>query len=156
MKKLIIIFVCMLSMLFAQQPAAQAEDAAVLMDKFYDGLAAIIERNMNNPKQCVSEVNNYYETNRATVEKIRKISAEAINKGMAMMKQLEETGNIAVPAGQAEQAPSQLAEMSKSTEMQGSSRYSKALQVFSEKYPTQGMQIAIKAMQLLPGLQTDE
>ena len=60
MKKICNIFVLTFLIIFALSCASRAEDIDTIMDKFYDGLADIIERNMDSPDRCVREINDYY------------------------------------------------------------------------------------------------
>ncbi len=148
MKKVLNVFMSVFLIVSIQTLISQAEDMSAVMDKFHNGLAVIIERNMNNPDRCVIEVDNYYNANRATVEKVRKASEKHMGQAMAMAdkykymseEKLEALERSAMQKGMAEP------EMSP-----GTTRYTKALESFMMKYPQRAMKISMKAMQFMPG-----
>lgn len=129
-------------------PLSQAEDLSAVTDEFYSGLAAIIEANMDSPDNCVSEVDNYYKKNQKSVEKIREFTAKTIEQAMAVKdrygavtdEEPEDVDLMAVQEGIT--APGLTS---------GSARYANALKNFAMKYPREGLKIAGKSTQLLPG-----
>lgn len=159
MKKICNIFVLTFLIIFALNCASRAEDIDTIMDKFYDGLADIIERNMDSPDQCVREVNDYYRDNQATIEKIRKMTEKGMAQARAMMKQYKRT-----PDEQTYMTDEDIKAMEKRARLMGmtrgaaeepamspaTKRYTKALEAFAAKYPLRAMDITIKAMELMP------
>ena len=137
-----------------------AEDLTKTMDKFYAGVADIIERNMDNPKQCVREVDNYYAKNQATIAQIRKETKKAMEQvapAMAEFKlMIEENAEVAEGLKDTQQRARNRA----ATQTPGAERYAKAMQSFTMKHLQYGLKIATKAMQLVPDFgimkQTDE
>jgi len=117
---------------------------------FYNGLADIIENNMETPDKCVDEVNYYYLRNTKTIEKIRKLTEKSINKVKALageydaekLKSAEEIEkmqkNIDVMTNPLNEVP------------EASLRYNNALEKFAVKYPMHAVTIAAKAMELMP------
>lgn len=137
-----------LACLFILSGAAAAQMLDSLTDEFYNGLADIIEQNMNDPQACVTAVDGYFTTNQDKVEQIRKQAAEAmeaigpeIDKYMSMTE--EEAKAMAEKQGT---QPDRQPKMSAAGQ-----RYNDALKAFSLKYPQYGMKIAGKTMQLVPG-----
>ena len=129
--------------------ALPAQDINQLTDGFYNGLADIIERNIDNPQECVAEVDNYYQTHQDEVKQIRQQAEKAmeqiapqIDKYMSMTE--EEAAALAAQQKGSESTP-------ESRMSQAAKRYSEAVKAFSAKYPKEGMEIAGKAMQLFMG-----
>ena len=157
MGKAVRIFIFTFSTLFMLSGALQAENLNTIADGFYNGLAEVIERNMNAPDRCVTEVDNYFEANQATVRKIRKMSekpmAQAMGMGMAMMEKYESMSEEELDAlqRQAEQKEKKMQQVYEK-KMPGATRYSDAMEEFMMKYPQHAMRIAGKTMQLVPGL----
>lgn len=148
---------CLIIFLFAAiSHAEEANEIATLMNKFYNGLADIIERNMDSPDACVAEVESYYENNKEAVDKIRSLMEKALAQAMAMAKELE--AKSAEYSKKENMSPSELAELAekeaalipKPSPARETERYSKALAAFSAKYPKQGLKIATKSLLLLP------
>lgn len=159
MKKICNIFVLTFLIIFALSCASGAEDIDTIMDKFYDGLADIIERNMDSPDQCVREINDYYKDNQATIEKIRKMMEKGMAQARAMMKQYERTHDkqtyMTDDDIEAMERRARLMGMTRGvaeepTMSLGEERYAKALEAFAAKYPLRATDIAIKAMELMP------
>lgn len=159
MKKICNIFVLTFLIIFALSCVSRAEDVDTIMDKFYDGLADIIERNMDSPDQCVREINDYYRDNQATVEKIRKMMEKGMAQARAMMKQYERTHDeqtyMTDDDIEAIERRARLMGMTRGIAEEpamspGTERYTKALEVFTAKYPLRAMGITMKAMELMP------
>ncbi len=132
---------------------SHAEDINSIMDNFYNGLADIIERNMDSPEQCILEVDIYYKDNRATIEKIRKMTERGMSQSMAMMDKYgsmseEELEMLEVKARRRSEAQYPVPK--------GATRYTEAMAAFSAKYPQYALGIATKAMQFLPVTEMDE
>ena len=148
MKKVLNVFISLFLIVSIQTLISQAEDMNVIMDKFHNGLAVIIERNMNNPDRCVVEVDNYYNANRATVEKVRKTSEKYMGQAMAMADKYKYMSDEELEA--LERSATQRG-MAKSEMSPGTTRYTKALESFMMKYPQHAIKITMKAMQFMPG-----
>ncbi len=148
MKKVLNVFMTLFLIVSIQTLISQAEDMSVIMDKFHNGLAVIIERNMNNPDRCVVEVDNYYNANRATVEKVRKTSKKYMGRAMAMADKYKYMSDEELEA--LERSATQRG-MAKSEMSPGTTRYTKALESFMMKYPQYAVKITMKAMQFMPG-----
>lgn len=115
-----------------------------LTDKFYFGLAKIIEQYENKPEECVMEVNDYYENNRPLIEQIRKEAEAALEQTSFATEECStgNKGNI-----KASEQKKQEPEMSMSM-----AEYSAALEAFIEKYPNEGVEITMKVLDLLPDI----
>ncbi len=159
MKKICNIFVLAFLIIFALNCASRAENIDAIMDKFYDGLADIIERNMDSPDQCVREINDYYRDNQATTEKIRKMMEKGMAQVGAMMKQYEHTHDeqtyMTDDDIEAMERRARLMGMTRGVAEEpamspGAERYAKALEAFTVKYPLRAMGITMKAMELMP------
>ncbi len=155
----------LLFILFAAGHTALADNAdemAGLMDGFYDGLASVIENNMDDPDKCLSEVDSYYEENKDTVERVQKLMAEAMEQAAAIM---EHHGSMpGTDTDQEYMDAEELAEMARDGNMIPAEppatgemdRYTKALEAFMDKYPGHALRIAAKAMVFLSPAETRE
>ena len=125
---------------------AFAEDLTTMSDKFYNGLADTIQRNMNNPERCVKEVDKYYDSNRSYIIKIREITEKHMKEAMAMMDKYENMTAAEMEA------------MSKKMEKnmvnphvsKGAEKYGETMEKFATKHPQYGFKIAMKAKELMP------
>ena len=144
-----------------------AEDLTKKMDKFYAGLADIIERNMDNPEQCVREVDNYYAANQATIAQIRNETKKAMERVAPAMDEFEPIRKDGIEDVEEPQDMQKWAEdmqklgekMQRSrtaTQTPGAERYAKAIQGFTMKYFQPGLKISTKAIQLIPNIDTME
>ncbi len=129
-----------------------AQQINSVTDEFYNGLADVIEKNMDVPEDCIREVDNYFTANQDKVELIRREAAKAmeqiapeIDKYMSMTE--EEAAAMAQKQGT--QTNRQTPKMSAAGQ-----RYNEILKAFCSRYPQQGMKIAGKTMQLVPGFNT--
>jgi len=152
MNRSLLITLCFVFAVATQAGVSQAQDVGAMMDEFYDGLADIIERNMSNPDRCVEEVDDYYADNQGVVDEVREMSADAMEasaemmeKAMSMTEEELEAFSIEMEGKQFEQASSP-----------GADRYADAMEAFSTRHPMQGMNIAMKAMQFMPGTATQQ
>jgi len=135
------------------RPAAAEEDLWQLMNTFYNGLAHVVEQNMENPANCVRAVDKYYENNTATVEKIRILNARYMAKAETVMRNYQETGmDEFANLGELQELEGSLKELNSQSQQsgEGMERYAKALEQFSMKHPGQGMAIAAKVARLMP------
>lgn len=145
---------CFLVLLCAFSCVSYTEDLNVVMDQFYNGLAAIIERNMENPDNCVREVEKYYENNQDTIAKVRVLTEKQMSQAMAMadkyeaMAELEELKNLE-NMEEFERTTREM-EMMRPGMLPGAGRYASAMESFAVKYPRQGLVIAGKATQFIP------
>lgn len=137
-----------------------AQDLVSLTDKFYDGLSAIIERNMDNPINCLREVDSYYQDNQALIQKIRSETAKAMQKIEPMLQQYMKAVDGAMAASDFDEDGLQELEREmssyKSQQVPPSAaaeRYAKAMEYFSMKHPQYAMTVALKAMELMPDVQ---
>jgi uncharacterized membrane-anchored protein YhcB (DUF1043 family) len=130
---------------------ALADNLEEMTDKFYDGLATVIEKNSDNPDMCIKEVNAYYEKNQKTVEAIRIETEKHMKKSAPMMqKMMEKYQNMSPEELEALQKQQTKQEMQQPPMSPGMQRYSSALSDFTMRYPHHGTQIAFKAMELAP------
>jgi ribosome-binding ATPase YchF (GTP1/OBG family) len=153
MSKIFKIFVVGFFAFIIFQTISQAKDLRALSDEFYSGLAGIIERNMNNPEQCVAEVQDYYNANQDKVMQIRQESEKALQQIAPQMdkyKSMTEEEAEAMSKSSVERAESRMSAAGK--------RYSDAMKAFMVKYPKEGMKIAGFSMALVPtiGMSTPE
>ena len=149
-------FGCMVFMMAASSCAE--ERIEVEIDRFYGGLAGIIERNMDVPDRCVQEVEQYYRNHRDLIERTRRETEKGIE---ALSDFFEETSTSTGTAplseeriksleAKAERAGIDTREKAMPDVPPGQMRYADALEKFTMKYPHQGMKIAFKAMEFLP------
>ena len=145
MSKILKIFCVGVFVFLAFQALSQAVDIKALTDGFYGDLAEIIERNMNNPEQCVAEVQNYYNTNQDKVAQIRQESEKAMQQIAPQMEKymsMTEEEAEAMSRSNVGQPKPQMSAAGK--------RYSDAVSTFMAKYPKEGMRIAGFSMTLVP------
>ena len=140
------VLLCICSFIF--KGAVTAQQINAVADEFYNGLADVIEKNMDAPEDCIREVDNYFAANQDKVELIRREAAKAmeqiapeIDKYMSMTE--EEVAAMAQRQGT--QANRQIPKMSAAGQP-----YNQILKAFCSRYPQQGMKIAGKTMQLVP------
>jgi len=138
-------------------PLAFSQNLTDSTDKFFNGLSEIIERNMNNPVNCLREVDTYYQTNQALVQKIRSGTAEAMKQIKPMMEEYMSEENASMAASDFNEAGLQELEHKmgsyKSQQPPRSAaaeRYAKAMEAFSVKHPQYALKVAMKAMELMP------
>lgn len=152
MKKVVRNFGLVLVMVSFMGGISLAKDLNKMVEGFYAGLADIIEANMDNPEICLVKVEDYYQKNQAVINEIRQETAKALEKSAPMMqKKVDEYMSMSEEELEA-------LERKHGGEMAGKesdkspimTRYSQALGKFSLKYPEQGMQIGLKAMELMP------
>jgi len=128
-----------------------AEDLKVLTDKFYAGVANIVERNMDNPDKCLSEVYKYYEDHQALVKQIREETEKAFAQiGTTMGEYVNKYASMSEEELQALEGKSMQEGHSEPQMSAAAKRYSDALEAFITKYPLHGSKISMKAMELLP------
>jgi len=153
MKKRLRGFTVLLCLAFIMMGLATAEDTGKLVDQFYNGLASIIERNMDAPDNCVREVEKYYANNQGVVAKIRKMSEVAMARVSALGDNFDSMSDEEL-----EKLEKSVGPLSPSGELvsQGMQRYASALQSFTFKHPQHALKIAGKAIQLLPSVKTPE
>jgi len=142
--------------------ADDAEEMAKLMDEFYEGLAEVIENNMDDPDKCLSEVDSYYEENKDTVEKVQELTAKAMEQVGVMMEQSESTWSADADRDYIDaEELAKMAQKSGLTEsgapqMEETDRYTKALEAFMKKHPMHALRIATKAMMFMAPSKTLE
>ena len=145
MKKILISTIAFLFILSIQ---CFTDDIGVAIDKFYGGLARIIENNMNAPNKCVEEVSLYYAKNDRSVEKIRNLAEKNMEAAFAMKDQY---GAVSTENPEALDLMAIQHGITSPTLSEGSKKYADALHSFILKYPTHGVKIAAESMKLLPG-----
>ncbi len=144
------VLLCICSFIFKGVVTAQQINSVA--DEFYNGLADVIEKNMDAPEDCIRAVDNYFSANQDKVELIRREAAKAIeqiapeiDKYMSMTE--EEAAAMAQQQGT--QANRQTPKMSAAGQ-----RYNEVFKAFCSRHPQQGMKMAGKTMQLVPGFNT--
>ena len=130
---------------------SRAEDIKTVVDEFYGGLAAVIESNMESPGRCLREVSSYYKKNRKSVEKIRELTAKNMEETMAVK---DKSAAITNEGPQAFDLMAFQRGVTAPDLTPGSAKYANALKKFTKKYPREGLELAGKTVQLLPGTET--
>ena len=150
-------FAFLLISLLTCAPQAQ-EDVNMLIDEFYDGLADVIEYNMDDPDQCVIEVDEYYVENQATVERIRRMMEEAMVKVKDMMDGFTpEYGSMTEEEMEAlEQQGRQRGMPGDQVREEEETRYAKVLSEFTLKHPQHGLKVVMKGMELMPRFKAEQ
>jgi hypothetical protein len=128
-------------------PSAFAEDPSAIMDRFYEGLAGVIENNMEDPDGCISEVEDYYAAHQAEIREIRKITAKSMEQASAMMDEMSSKYDRMSEEELAALEKKMAGEYSAPRTTMSSSM---ARFEFTKRYPSQGAMISVKAMELLP------
>ena len=114
------------SVSFAQ--TVTIEEVADDLNTFYTTLANIIEKNIDDPNNCINEVGNYYQNNQAIVANIKKyFNREIFDSDRADVETLLKREN-------------EMAEINAEIAINanGYNKYILALQTFSNKHPKKG------------------
>jgi hypothetical protein len=119
-----------------------AEDAKTFMERFYAELADIIERNINNPEQCVTEVERFYEDNQG---KLSQFMEEAKRVAASESTSIEEQAKSMTK--EEVEVMMQYAETDKLFQIM--SRFNQVMTIFSRNYPQQALEIMEKLRQIL-------
>jgi len=118
-----------------------SEDAKTFMEGFYDELTDIVERNMNNPEQCVAEVERCYENNK---EKLSQFMEEAQRSAASQGVSIEQKASLMTE----EEIEEVMRSAQTSRLFQIMSRFNQVLENFSRTYP----QHALKILEKLRGM----
>ena len=119
-----------------------AEDAETFMERFYDELADIIESNMDNPDECLTEVERFYENNQDRLsEFLGEAKRNATIPGISMEEQVQSVSD--------EEMAEMVQRAQDSKLYQIMSRYNQAVTSFIRKYPAHGTKIMEKFGQIL-------
>jgi hypothetical protein len=149
--------------IFMLTSISQAEDIDAIMDSFYNGLADIIERNMDNPDRCLEEVDYYYKENQEIVDKVSKTLKRYMAEATALMEESlvhEDTIGDYMADGQLDVHKKEAIERSMAPvepkASPGMNRYTAALEAFTMKHPHHGLKITMKAVEFLPNIKVKE
>ena len=127
-----------------------AADLAALQDKFYGGLGAVIENNMDDSEQCLKAVDQYYAANEALVVQLREKMKKAMTQAAPMMqKMVDKYSSMSEEEAQALEKQYEGKEPPRPQLSAAMTRYSKAVATFSQKYPYQAMELAGKIMRIM-------
>jgi len=160
MRRILVLLCVFLGFYAAAASSAFGQNLHDLSEKFYSGLAGIIERNMDNPANCVREVDAYYRNNQALIKQIRSETAKAMQRIAPMVQEYMQAIDGSMSGSDFDEA--KLRELDsqmgayRTRQPSGSpaiDRYSKAIEAFSKKHPQYGMKIAMRAMELMPDMQ---
>ena len=121
--------------------SSYSDDTTVMVEKFY----------MSDPNGCITAVNAYFKQNQDSVDKIKKITSEAMGKFGSMM-----SGMSGLDSGQIENMAQGLDQSNIPKESPDTDRFNKAIEEFTQKHPQAGMQLAMKLMELVPMFDTDQ
>lgn len=152
MLRTFILVLLLVSMLCAVSSAA---DLRALQDKFYVGITDVMERNMEDPQQCLRAVDKYFEDNQALVAQIRKETEKVMAQSAPMMqKMMDQYQSMSEEELEAlEKKSVGIAGMEKRIASQMSptmTRYNKVMDTFMERYPQYAMELAGKMLRLMP------
>ena len=120
----------------------KAQDLETLAADFYNGLADIIENNMDNPNACVAAIEEFYAANQELIVQMREAAQKSIGYGENQMSQ-EQIQTMMLQQSITQQMPD-------TPVTRAAMRYSNALTLFSQRYPQQAATIAAQAMVLMP------
>jgi len=156
MKKVYKIFILLFLMVFILSAVSFAEDLKVLTDKFYAGVADIVERNMNNPDRCLREVYKYYENHQELINQIREETEKAFAQiGTTMGEYVDKYASMSEEELSSFEEKSMYEDDIEPQMSEAAGRYSEALEAFITKYPLQGSKISMKAIELLPAFNVE-
>ena len=127
---------------------SQVQDLTKITDNFYAGLADIIEVNMDNPDKCLREVEDYYQKNEAIIKQIRILTEKAMKQLTPLVDEYMSMSEAELEAFAREQKLNRQSHLRMSP---GAVRYTETMKDFAMKYPAYGLQVATKALQLIPG-----
>jgi hypothetical protein len=138
---------------------AAAEELSKITDNFFAGLAEVIEGNMEDPGECLGQVEEYYRQNQATIAKIREETAKAMALAAPMMNEMMQA-SFSQDEEKLKALEKKYQGMAKGMPQEriqpGADRYAKALEDFTARYPQYGMQVAMKSMELMPNLNPNQ
>ncbi|MDD5085383.1 MAG: hypothetical protein PHE61_04985 [Candidatus Omnitrophica bacterium] len=146
---LLYLFIFVAGIAYAAEDYKKFEPLTKLTDEFYAGLADIIERNVDNPKVCLSEVESYYQVNKDKVAQIRS-GMKDFFKEMYVLAEKTKSMSLEERKAFTKSEEAKLKEISEPLATSGGERYVKAMGEFSTKYPEYGLEVAAKAVQLFP------
>ncbi len=157
MKKIYKFFILVFLVISLLVNSSIAEDLKALTDRFYGGVADIVERNMNNPDKCLSEVYKYYEKHQPLVSQIREETKKAFAQmGTTMGEYVNKYASMSEEELQALEGKSMQEDNVEPQMSMAAKRYSETLEAFITKYPLQGLKISMKAMELLPAFNSGQ
>ncbi|MGD9015263.1 MAG: hypothetical protein PVI33_04495 [Candidatus Omnitrophota bacterium] len=111
-----------------------AEDAKTFMEGFYAELADIIERNMNDPDKCVTEVKRFYEDNQSKLSQfMEEAKIIAASEGTSIEEQARSMTKEEVEEMMQQTGTNRL--------FQIMSRFNQVMALFSRNYPQQALEI---------------
>ncbi len=150
MKKIVKSFLLtfLIILLLDNPVCSQVQDLTKIADNFYAGLADVIEANMDDPDNCLREVEDYYQKNEATVKQIRMSAEEAMKQVIPLVDEYMSMSEGELEAFAREQKMNRQSQLRISP---GAVRYTETMKAFTMKYPAYGLQVATKALQLIPG-----
>ena len=122
MAKFLKCFILGLFCVFSLTSFADAQDPQTLMVTIYGGLADIIEANMNNPGQCIAEIESFCQRHRADIDKLTAISQS---------RQLKPPQDYSPEEVSTKRLEQTLEAMAQSTGFQETNRFMQAVQDFS-------------------------
>ena len=146
MNKALLLILCLILCLIVVD-GALGEGYDQIVDQFYDGLAEIIEQNMNAPDACVEKVFDYYKQNEKTIKEIQEISQRYMMQARAMMDTYEWT-EAEGPQIEALELEELKKGMTSPQDSPGAKRYVKAMEEFGSKHPSYAVKIAVKSSEL--------
>ena len=150
MLRIFVLVVLLVSMLCA---VSSASDLRALQDKFYAGITDIVQRNMEDPQQCLGAVDRYFEDNQALVAQIRMETEKAMAQSAPMMqKMIDKYQSMSEEELQALEKKSAATDQRMQSQMSSTmTRYNEVMSAFMERYPKYAMELAGKMMRLMPG-----
>ena len=128
MSKFLMCFIAGLFCVFSLTSFADAQDPQNLTSTIYGGLADIIEANIDNPGQCITEVENFCQKHKADIDRLtaisqaRQVTQWDYSPEDVTTKRMEQT----------------LETMAQSTGFQEINRFVQAVQNFSAQNPDYG------------------
>ncbi len=118
---------------FSLTSFADAQDSESFMVTIYDGLAGIIEANMNNPGQCGAAIESFCRKHKAEIDRLNAISQGSRQQAMQQDYSTEDFNM--------EKMQQQLDAMAQSKGFQAVNRFTQAVQNFCMQNPNYSEEI---------------
>ena len=125
MPKFLAYFIVGLLCVFSLTSFADAQDPQILMATIYGGLADIIEANINNPSQCIVEIERFCQKHKADIDRL-----SAVSQSRQIMQRDYSPEDVST-----KRLEQELEAMAQSTGFQETNRFMRAVQNFSMQNP---------------------
>ncbi len=146
MKSITKTFFAFTMILILARPAA-ADTFEARVDKFYDGLAGVIESNLDSGEKCKAAVDSYYAKNQSLVREVRSRIESSMAAASSMM---DDPAAVQSEMPMAMEAMPFQEGMRDSNLTPGSRKYASSMKKLMMKDPRVAMYVASKTTEFMP------